>query len=149
MKVFLLKDVEKIGMAGEIIKTSEGYARNFLIPKKMGIEVTPHNEASLLNKVKTVEHRKEVVASKTSMLAEKIKSTEIVLKRKMHDGGRLYGSLAPHDIVDALAEKGIMITKSQVIFDKTIKAKGIHTVTIKLTSSLQPQLHVKVVEEQA
>lgn len=149
MKVFLLKDVERIGMAGEIIKTAEGYARNFLIPQKLGIEVTPHNESNLLNKVKVVEKRKEVVATKTSMLAEKIKSTQIVLKHKMHDGGRLYGSLAPQEIVDALAEKGIMIGKSQVIFNKAIKTKGLHSVTIKLTASLQPEVQVKIVEEQA
>lgn len=149
MKVFLLKDVERIGMAGEVIKTTEGYARNFLIPQKLAVEVTPQNEASLANKIKVIEQRKEVVASKTSMLAEKIKSLQIVLKHKMHDGGKLYGSLAPQEIVDALAQKGVMVGKSQIIFPKAIKTKGLHTVTVKLTASLQPELQVKLVEEAA
>ena len=148
MRVFLLKDVEKIGMAGEIIKTSEGYARNFLIPKKLGIEVTPQNEASFVNRVKTIEHRKEVVATKTSMLAEKIKSIELVLKRKMHDGGKLYGSIAAGEIVDLLAQKGVSVSKNQVIFD-TIKTKGSYSVTVKLSSKLQPTLKLKIVPDQS
>jgi large subunit ribosomal protein L9 len=146
MRVFLLKDVEKIGMAGEIVKTSEGYARNFLIPKKLAVEVTPQNEAQFRNKVKTVEHRKEVVATKTSMLAERIKSIELVLRRKMHDGGKLYGAISAHEVVDLLAEKGVSVAKNQVIFD-TIKTKGNYPVTIKLSSKLQPTLTLKVVPE--
>jgi large subunit ribosomal protein L9 len=148
MKVFLLKDIEKVGIAGEIIKTTEGYARNYLIPRKLAIEVTPHNEASLSNRIKVVEHRKEVVATKTSILAEKIKSTELVLKRKMHDGGKLYGSVSSGEIVDLLALKGIGINKSQVSFDKSIKSKGSYPVTIKLSSTLQPTLTLKVVPEE-
>lgn len=146
MKVFLLKDIEKIGIAGEIIKTSEGYARNYLIPKKLAVEVTPQNEAQFVNRVKTVEHRKEVIATKTSMLAERIKSLELVLRRKMHDGGRLYGSISPHEVVDLLAEKGVSVAKNQVIFD-TIKMKGSYPITIKLSSKLQPTLTLRVVPE--
>ncbi|MBA3953787.1 50S ribosomal protein L9 [Candidatus Dependentiae bacterium] len=147
MKVFLLKDVERVGIAGEIIKTSEGYARNFLIPQKLALEVTPQNESSFANKVKTIEHRKEVVESKTSMLAEKIKSIELVLKRKMHDGDKLYGSISASDIVDLLAAKGVSVSKNQVEFGKAIKTKGIYEVVIKLSSKLQPTLKLKIMPE--
>ncbi len=150
MRIFLLKDIEKIGLAGEIIKTAEGYARNFLIPQKLGIEVTPQNEAGLLNRAKTVEHRKEVVASKTSMLAEKIKGIEITLKKKIHNKDQLYGSISAREIVDELAKKhGIAVTNSQVIMDKSIKTKGTHQITIKLSSKLQPTLKLKIVPEAA
>lgn len=154
MKVFLKQDIPGVGMAGEIIKTSEGYARNYLIPRNMAIEVTSKNEASLLNKVKTIEHRKEVVASKTSMLAEKIKSTQIVLKRKVHgdgksaDGKKLFGSISSAEIADSLVKYGISISKNQVEIDKSIKSVGVHSVTIKLSSTLQPSLTVKVVPEE-
>lgn len=147
MKVFLLKDIEKVGMAGQVITTTHGYASNFLIPKKLAIEVTPANEASILSKVKVVEHKKEVVASKTSMMAQRIKSTEVVISRKLHDVGKLYGSITPNEIVDALAKKGIVIGKSQVEMDKSIKSKGTYSVNIKLTSKLSSALTVKVVEE--
>lgn len=148
VRVFLLKDVEKIGIAGEIIKTAEGFARNFLIPRKLGVEVTTANESSFSHRVKTIEHRKEVVESKTSMLAEKIKGTEVIIKRKIHDGDQLYGSISAREIADELAQKhGIAVSNSQVIMDKSIKTKGNHTITIKLSSKLQPTLKVKIVPE--
>jgi len=147
MKVFLLKDVEKVGCAGEMIKVQDGYAINFLFPRKLAIEITPLNEKSFTHRVKVIEKRQEVVASKTSQLAERIKSLTVTIKRKMHDGDKLYGALTEAEIVDALKEQGISISKSQVIFEKSIKAKGSHAVTIKLSSQLQPQVTVKVVAE--
>ncbi|HZW61536.1 MAG TPA: 50S ribosomal protein L9 [Candidatus Babeliales bacterium] len=147
MRVFLLKDVEKIGLAGEIIKVSDGFGSNFLIPHKLGVEVTPQNEKSFVHQKKVVEHRKEVIATKTSMLAEKIKSIKLVIKRKLHDGEKLYGSISPAEIVDLLAEQGISVAKNQVEFNKAIKTKGSHEVTIKLSSTLQPKVTVNVVAE--
>ncbi len=147
MRVFLRKDVEKVGLAGEIVKVSDGFALNYLIPRGLAVIVTPENESQFKVRAQKIEHRKEVVASKTSMLAEKIKSTELVLKRKMHDGEKLYGSVSPAEIVDLLSEKGISISKSQVDFDKSIKERGTYPVTIKLSSKLQPKITLKVVPE--
>lgn len=147
MKVFLLKDIEKVGLAGEIIKVNEGFGRNFLIAKKLALEVTPENEAGFKNKIKVVAQRKEVVATKTSMLAEKIKSLELVLKRKMHNGDQLYGSVSSQEIVDLLADKGVSVAKNQIILDKNIKSKGAYNVIIKLSSKLQPEVKLKVVPE--
>lgn len=144
MKVFLLKDIERIGLAGEVINVKEGFAQNFLFPKKLAVEVTEANAKQFKNREKVVEHRKEVMESKSSMLAEKIKSTPITLKRKTHDDGKLYGSISPQEIVDILGEKGISIAKSQVIFDKSIKSTGTYEVTIKLSSKLMPAVQVKV-----
>ncbi len=144
MQIYLLKDIEKVGLAGEIVKVSEGYAMNFVFPRKLGVEVTKNNEAFYRSKMKTVEHRKEVIESKTSILAERIKSIRISLKRKSHDDGKLYGAINSQEIVDALAEKGVSISKNQVDFGKSIKEKGEHKVTIKLSSKLQPQMTVVV-----
>jgi len=147
MKVFLLKDVERVGLAGEIIKVKEGYAANFLIPKKLAVEITPSNEKLYTTKIKVVEHRKEVVATKTSMLAEKMASLKLTLKRKMHDDGKLYGAISASEIVDLLSEKGFGVGKSQVDFDKSIKEKGTYQVTIKLSSKLQPKITLTIVPE--
>lgn len=147
MKVFLRKDIEKIGLAGEIIKVGDGYARNYLIPKGLAIEITKKNEMFYGKRVKNIEHRKEAIATQTSMLAEKIKSLKLTLKKKTHDDGKLYGAVNASEIVDLLAGKGIIITKNQVKIDKSIKKKGTFTVTIKLTSRLQPQLVINVVPE--
>lgn len=147
IRVFLLKDIEKVGISGEIIKVEEGYARNFLIPRKFAVEVTPENENQFKKQLKVIEQRKEAVATQSSMLAEKVKSTEIVLKRKMNDEGKLYGAIGAAEIVDALRQKGISISKNQVEFDKSIKQKGNFEVIIKLSSKLKPTLKVKVLPE--
>lgn len=147
MKVFLRKDVEKIGIAGEILKVSDGYARNFLFPRQLAVEITPQNKTFYSKQVKRVENRKVAIESKTSMLAEHINSLVITFKRKMHDDGKLYGAINQAEIVDALAQKGISIAKNQVIFNKSIKNKGTHAVTIKLTSRLQPSMKVNVLSE--
>lgn len=147
MKVFLKKDVEKVGMAGEIIKVTDGFARNYLLPKQLAIIVTSDNEHQFLTKVKQIEDRKEVIATKTSMLAERITTMTIKLQRKMHDDGKLYGAVNSNEIVEALAKEGVSISKSQVVFDKSIKNKGMHEVTIKLTSRLKPVVKVMVTPE--
>ena len=147
MKVFLRKDVEKVGMAGEIIKVNDGYARNFLFPRELALEITSDNASYYQGKVKKVEHRKEVVATKTSMLAERINAMSITLKRKMHDDGKLYGAVGASEIVDELAKGGISIGKNQVLFDKSIKNKGTFQATIKLTSRLKPKIKITIVSE--
>jgi large subunit ribosomal protein L9 len=150
MKVFLTKNVEKIGLAGEILKVADGFAQNFLFPRKLAVQVTAENESFYTAKIKKVEQRKEVIASSTSMLAERIKSISITIKRKIHDDGKLYAAISPQEIVDALAliPDKVSIRKSQVEFDKSIKAKGTYEnmVTITLSSTLKPKLkQLKVV----
>jgi large subunit ribosomal protein L9 len=147
MKVYLKADISGVGMAGEIITVSDGYARNYLFPRDHAVEVTSDNEKLYTTRIKTVAHRKEVIATQTSMMAERIGSTQVTLKRKMHHDGKLYGSVGAADIADALKEHGFTVSKSQVIIDKSIKEKGAHTVTVKLTSRLQPKLKVVVAPE--
>ena len=126
MKVFLLKDVERVGLAGQMLNVSDGYAANFLFPRKWAVEITPANEAQYQLKIRTVEKHKEVVATKTSMLAEKIKQTELKIKRKMAEGDKLYGAISADDIVDLFAAEGISVAKNQIEFGKAIKTKGVH-----------------------
>lgn len=147
MKVYLKKDIPRTGLQGEIIEVADGFAHNYLIPKNLVVQVTEGNETFFKSRKRTIEHRKEVIASESSMLAEKIKSLELVVKKTVHDNGKLYGALSAQDIIQALAQKGIKVSKSQVIFDKSIKQTGSHFVTIKLSSRLQPQVKVTVVAE--
>ena len=147
MKVFLLKDIEKVGFAGEILKVKPGYAKNFLIPHGFALEITPENEKLYAKKIHEVENRKKALESKTSMLAEKIGKLKLTLKRKMHDDGKLYGSISPAEIVDLLAEEGVKIAKNQVIIEKSIKERGTYDIVIKLSNALQPTCSLKVVAE--
>lgn len=148
MKVFLKKNVEKIGMAGEIITVGDGYGRNFLIPKGLGEEITDANAASYVHKKKVIENRKEVIETQTSMLAEKIKGIKITVKKKMHDDGKLYGAITSSELVDGLAKHGIQVSKNQVVFDKSeMKGKGTFDVEVKLSSRLRPSFKVAIVPE--
>lgn len=147
MKVFLRADVEGIGLKGEIINVSEGYARNFLFPRNLAAEITEQNEKFYQSQIRTVENRKAVIASKTSMLAEKISSMKVIIKRKLHDDGKLYGAINATEIVKALADQGVNVSKSQIVLDKSIKTKGTFSITIKLTAKLASQVTVQVVSE--
>lgn len=147
MEVYLRKNIEKIGLAGEIIKVGDGFARNFLIPQGLAVEITATNKQQFQDKIRKVENRKEVIATETSMFADQLQNTSLVIKRKMHDDGQLYGSINASEIVEALALKGISISKGQVEFEKSIKSKGSFFVVIKLTSRLKPRLNVTVVSQ--
>jgi large subunit ribosomal protein L9 len=153
IRVFLLKDTKLVGMAGEIVKVKSGYATNFLIPHKLGIEVNKENEHAFAKRQKVIEQRKDVIATETSMLAEKIKSISITIKEKAHgetdaEGRKkLYGAISANEIIDALSTKGIKVSKSQIEFGKSIRTTGSFEVTVKLSARLQPKMIVKVVAE--
>ena len=143
MKVFLKKDIEKIGFANQIVSVKEGFARNFLIPQDLAIEITPLNEDSLAKRVKTVEYKKESISTATSMLAEKIKQLSLTLKKRAHNNGELYGSVNASDIADLLAAQGISVGKNQIITEK-IKREGSYQVTVQLSTRLQPTFKLTI-----
>lgn len=144
MRVYLLKDVENVGIAGNVINVSEGYATNFLFPRKLGVEVTPGNEKFLKVKKQQESVAKEVLQSKVAMLAERIKTLHLTVKERIHDDGKLYGAIASDEIVDLLKTKEILVNKKQIEFDKSIKSVGEYKVTVRLSAKLKPQFILKV-----
>jgi large subunit ribosomal protein L9 len=148
MKVFLLQDVKQVGHAGQMLSVADGFAYNFLLPRKLAVEITPANERSFAKRVRVVDKEVgEVVDSRSSLVAEKIKGLNIILKRKVHDEDKLYGAVTSADIAELLGERGVSVQKNQVIIDKAIKKTGAYSITIKLSSRLQPTLALKVVPE--
>jgi len=146
MNVYLLKDVESVGMAGSIVKVSDGFGQNFLIPRKLAVKVTDENTKFYENKITKVKVEAKVLNSKIAMLAERISNLHLIIKEKVHDNGKLYGSVGPDEIIALLKEKEIVIDKKQVEFLKTIKSVGEHKVAIRLSSKLKPELTLKVVQ---
>ncbi|MBM3887203.1 50S ribosomal protein L9 [Candidatus Dependentiae bacterium] len=145
IQVYMLKDVENVGMTGQIVKVSEGYASNFLLPKKLATRVDETNKKFYEGKQVREKITQEVLSTKAAMLAERIKSLHLTIKQKVHDDGKLYGALSADIIVDLLKDKEISITKKQVEFTKNIKNIGEHKVVIKLSAKLKPELTLKVV----
>jgi len=145
MKVFLLKDIESVGMAGQIVQVTDGYAANFLFPRKLAQKVAEGSEQFFAQKIKKAEVDAQVLSSKIAMLAERLKNTTISVKKRVHDDGKLYGSVTAEEVIDGLKSKDIVVNKKQVMFGKTIRAIGEHKVTIKLSAKLMPEMTVKVV----
>lgn len=143
MNVFLLKDIVKVGLKNEIIKVSDGYAANFLFPKKLAIEVTASNEKEYKAKARKVENRAAIIESTSSVVGDQIAHLNLKLKKKM-DGEKLYAAIGQNEVVELLKEHNISISKSQVLFDKAIKTKGTFEVTIKLSSKIQPKFTLQV-----
>ncbi len=144
MNVYMLKDVEKVGMAGSVVKVADGYAINFLLPRKLAVKVTKKELPFFQAREKKVETESKVLDSKASMLAERIKNMHLTLKKRVHDDEKLYGSVGADEIVDLLKEKDVNISKKQVEFGKTIRSLGEHKVTIRLSSKLRPDVSIKV-----
>jgi large subunit ribosomal protein L9 len=148
MKVYMLKDVENIGIAGQVVKVKEGHALNYLLPRKLAVKVTAKNEAFLAEKSKRAEVAAEAIKSKMGMLAERIKNMKFGIKKKVHDDGKLYGAVAADDIVALLQSKDVTINKKQVVFNKSVRSTCEHKVAIKLSSKLQPEITLTVSGEE-
>lgn len=145
VNVFLLQDVPKIGSKGEIISVKIGYANNYLVAQKLGITVNAQNEKELLANKKILEKKKEVVISKTSLMADRIKDLVLKIEKVTHEG-KLYGSVNASEIVELLEKEGVKVNKSQIEMPaKSIKTEGTYDIVIKLTTQLKPHFKLKVI----
>ena len=145
--VYLKKDVEKLGMAGQVVKVARGYAHNFLVPQKIGVQIN-ENEIEHYKKLsEKVTVAKEVFESKVAMTAERLKSVKLTITRKVHNGDRLYGSIGADEVLPLLLELGFKVSKKQIDFPKVVKTTGEHQVSVKLTTKYIPTFTLKVVPE--
>ena len=147
MKVILLQDVKRLGKKDAMVEVNEGYARNFIIPKKLGIEATPKN----LNDFKLKKAHEEKVAAENlaeaKSLAAELEKSSVTVKIKVGQGGRSFGSVSTKEISDALKNQlGKDIDKKKIVMKDSIKAVGSFTVKIKLHPEVQAELSVKVEE---
>lgn len=145
MIVILLKDVKGTGKAGEVIKVSDGFARNMLIPKGLATEATEGNVRSLEKQKKLAEDKKADEYAKAKALAEKISGVKVKIKTKSGEGGKLFGSITSKDIAEALKEQhGIDVDKKKFMLDGPIKHGGETTVDIKVFQDVVATLTVSI-----
>jgi|SaaInlLV_10m_DNA_2_1039722.scaffolds.fasta_scaffold00549_12 large subunit ribosomal protein L9 len=145
MKVVMLQDVEKVGMIGQVVKVSDGYALNFLIPRKLAVNATSKSVIEAHRQTQKVSVDKKVLQSKVAMLAERIKNLHLSLRERAHDEGKLYGAVGQDEIVELLKKEGVVVNRKQIEFAKAIRTTGEHKVTIRLSSKLKPTLTLKIV----
>lgn len=145
MIVILLKDVKGTGKKGDIVKVSDGYARNMLIPKGMAKEATEGNVRSLEKQKALAAEKHEADRQAAVELAEKLSQITVEIKTKSGEGGRLFGSITSKDIAEALKEQHkINIDKKNFNMENPIKQVGETTVEIKLFYEIKAQLKVNV-----
>jgi large subunit ribosomal protein L9 len=140
MQVVLLERVEKLGQIGDVVKVKDGFARNFLLPKKKALRATKANLAYFETQraqleTRNLEHRKEA-----AQIGDKLKGKTFVLLRQAGDRGQLYGSVSPRDISDVVTAGGFTIARTQVPVDKAIKSIGLHPISVVL----HPEVRVSV-----
>lgn len=145
MKVLLLADVKGKGKKDQIVNVSDGYARNFLFPKKLAVEADAKALADAKSKEEAKEYKIEQDKAAARELAEKLESTVVKIKATAGADGRLYGSITTADIAQALQEQsGIQIDKRKIVTDGAIKAYGSYTLTVKLYPEIQGKLNLVV-----
>ena len=148
MKVILLQDVKSLGKEGEIVNINDGYARNFIIPKKLGVEANNKN----LNDLKLKKSNEEKIAKENKEAAEKLagelKAGQILLKIKVGEGGKAFGSVSAKEIAAAVKEQmGLDVDKKKIQLKETLKTLGTHNVPIKLHPEVTAELKVEIKEE--
>ena len=148
MKVILLQDVKSLGKKGEIVNVNDGYARNFILPKKLGVEATGKN----LNDLKLQKNNEKKVAQENldaaKALAAKLAEGEVVLAIKVGEGGRTFGSVSSKEIAAAVKEQmNLDVDKKKIQLKEAIKSLGTHIVNVKLHPEVTAELKVVVKEE--
>ncbi len=147
MQIILQDDISGVGKKGEIKNVSEGYARNFLIPKGLGIPATESN----LKKLHEAQKRIAVLAQREKESAiefsQGLKNISITINRKSGEGNKIFGSVTKEDIVDALAKKGFKIDKKMVDISQPIKLLGVYTIPIKLHKEVETKVSLRIVKE--
>ena len=147
MKVILLEDVKALGKKGQIVNVNDGYARNFILPKKLGLEANNKN----LNDLKLKKANDEKIAQEkleeAQELGKKIEAGKVELAIKVGEGGRTFGSVSTKEIAAAVKEQmGYDIDKKKIQLKEAIKALGTHNVPVKLHTKVTAELKVVVKE---
>ena len=147
MKIILLQDEKKLGKKGDIIEASEGYARNYILPKKIGVEATPKN----LNDLKLQKANSDKIAQEqldaAKALAAELETKQVVVKVKGGEGGKVFGSVSTKEIAAACKEQcNIEIDKKKIQLSESLKSFGSYEVAIKLHPQVTGKFTVKVVE---
>lgn len=147
MKIILLQDEKKLGKKGDIIEASEGYARNYILPKKIGVEATPKNMNDLkLQKANESKIAQEQLDAAKALAAE-LEAKQVTVKMKAGEGGKAFGSVSSKEIAAAYKEQhNIEIDKKKIQLPESLKNFGSYEVSIKLHPQVTGKLTVKVTE---
>jgi large subunit ribosomal protein L9 len=147
MEVILRDHVDNLGQRGDIVKVAEGYARNYLLPRKLALAVTESNKRQIERERKVAEAREAEEKGQAEALAQRLTQIELEIARRVGENETLYGSVTSADVAHALQAKGFEIDKRKIQLPEPIKALGESTVSVKVHREVVAQVRVKVVPE--
>ena len=145
MEVILKQDVKGTGKAGQVVKVSDGYARNKLIPGGLAVEATPANKKQIEREKAKAKEKYEAEKAAAQDLANQLADKIVVVKTKVGENGRLFGAITSKEIASAITEQtGIEVDKRKIVLDKPIKETGVETLEIKLFQDIKAKVVVKI-----
>jgi large subunit ribosomal protein L9 len=148
MEVILREDVEKLGTRGQLVKVAPGYARNFLLPKRLAVAATESNK-KIVEQERQGHLRKEAkLVSDASELAKMMSGVSVTIKQKSGENNQLFGSVTSKDIAEALEQQGYTIERRKIVLDEPIKTLGEFKVTLRLHKEVPAEITVHVVKEE-
>ena len=146
MKVILTQDVKGKGKKGQMIEVSDGYARNFMLPKRLAIEATPDAINTMKMNDKATQERIAREKAEALEVSKKLRAMTLVVKAKGGGAGRLFGAVTNAEIASALEKQGVKLDKRKIVLNETIKNVGTYTATCKLGYEINAPLTVKIEE---
>ena len=149
MEVILREHVEHLGRRGDVVKVAEGYARNYLLPRKLALAVTDNNKRQIEREKKLAEARDMEEKAHAEAIAQRLTQLDIEIARRVGENDTLYGSVTSQDIAQALKDKGFDVDKRKIALADPLKALGESTVAVKIHRDVTAQLRVKVVPQTA
>ena len=149
MEIILRETVDNLGKRGEVVKVADGYARNYLLPRKLALPATEGNKKHVERERKIMETRESEEKGQAEWMATRLSAIEITIVRRVGETDQLYGSVTSADIADFLKSKGFEIDRRKLILPEPIKTIGEHNVPLKLHREVTVPLKVKVAKEGA
>ena len=146
-QVLLLQPIQGLGAEGDTVTVRAGYARNFLLPRKIALPITHANKKQMESLLKAREAREVQELDAARALAAKISDTTIAVAVKTGEGGKMYGAVTANDLIIRLKEEGIELVKKQLSLPAPVKDLGTHSVAVKLNSEISSELKFEVVSE--
>jgi large subunit ribosomal protein L9 len=144
VKVILTADVDKLGKSGELKAVADGYAQNYLIPRKLAVPAAGGAYRAWQHDIASREDKRKREREEAEIVATRIASTTLTMGVKVGEGGKLYGSITAQDIADALGRRGITVDKHKVDLDQPLKSLGTYKVAVKVLSGMTPEVTIVV-----
>ncbi len=147
MEIILIEDVPSLGKTGDLVKVSDGYARNYLLPRKKAVKATATSLKAVEQGRYSLEHKQDKLEQEAQELAQRMEEISCTVAKPAGEEGKLFGAVTSADIEEALREQGVSVDRKKIVIEEPIKNLGVYTVSLKLHPAVVAQLKLWVVKE--